>query len=57
MATYLLVGTVIVLAVVSSTRLSVLRVLSLSSTGLFFVLITAAWLASGVGFSGLLEDR
>ena len=54
MATYLLVGTVIVLAVVSSTRLTVLRVLSLSSTGLFFVLIAAAWLASGVGISGLL---
>ena len=54
METYLLVGTVIVLAVVSSTRLTVLRVLSLSSTGLFFVLIAAAWLASGVGISGLL---
>ena len=54
MATYLLVGTVIVLAVVSSTRLTVLRVLSLSSTGLFFVLIAAAWLMSGVGISGLL---
>lgn len=53
-ATYLLVGSVIVLAVVSSTRLTVLRVLSLSSTGLFFVLITFAWLGSGVGVSGLL---
>ena len=31
-----------------------LRVLSLSSTGLFLVLIAAAWLASGVGISGLL---
>jgi choline-glycine betaine transporter len=54
MATFLLVGMVIVLAVVSSTRLTVLRVLSLSSTGLFFVLIAAAWLASGVGMSGLV---
>ncbi len=53
-ATYLLVGSVIVLAVVSSTRLTVLRVLSLSSTGLFFVLIAFAWLGSGVGLSGLL---
>ena len=53
-ATYLLVGSVIVLAVVSSTRLTVLRVLSLSSTGLFFVLIAFAWLGSGVGISGLL---
>ena len=44
----------IVLAVVSSTRLTVLRVLSLSSTGLFFVLIAFAWLGSGVGISGLL---
>jgi choline-glycine betaine transporter len=48
------VGTVIFLAVLSSTRLSVLRVLSLSSAGLFFVLIVAAWLASGVGIRGLL---
>lgn len=54
MATYLLVAMVIVLAVVSSTRLAVLRVLSLSSTGLFLVLIAAAWLVSGVGVSGLL---
>ncbi len=53
-ATYLLVGSVIVLVVVSSTRLTVLRVLSLSSTGLFFVLIAFAWLGSGVGISGLL---
>jgi len=53
-ATYLLVGSVIVLAVISSTRLTVLRVLSLSSTGLFFVLIAFAWLGSGVGISGLL---
>ena len=54
MATYMLVAVVIVLAVISSTRLAVLRVLSLSSTGLFLVLIAAAWLASGVGISGLL---
>ena len=54
MATYMLVAMVIVLAVISSTRLTVLRVLSLSSTSLFLVLIAAAWLASGVGISGLL---
>ena len=54
MATYMLVAMVIVLAVISSTRLAVLRVLSLSSTSLFLVLIAAAWLASGVGISGLL---
>ena len=54
MTTYLLVGAVIVLAVVSSTRLTVLRVLSLSSSVLFFVLIGTAWLASGLGMSGLL---
>ena len=54
MATYMLVAAVIILAVISSTRLAVLRVLSLSSTGLFLVLIAAAWLASGVGISGLL---
>lgn len=53
-STYLLVGTVIILAVLSSTRLTVLRVLSLSSTGLFLILIAFAWIASGVGVSGLL---
>ena len=54
MATYMLVAVVIVLGVILSTRLAVLRVLSLSSTGLFLVLIAAAWLASGVVISGLL---
>ena len=54
MATFMLVALVIVLAVISSTRLAVLRVLSLSSTGLFLILIAAAWLVSGVGVSGLL---
>lgn len=54
-ATYLLVGAVIVLAVASSTRLTVLRVLSLSSTGLFFVLIASAWLLSGANLNGLLK--
>ena len=56
LATYLLVGSVIVLAVVSSTRLAVLRVLSLSSTGLFFVLIAFAWVVSGVGIGGLFNE-
>ena len=55
MATFLLVGTVIVLAVVSSTRLTVLRVLSLSSTGLFLVLIVSAWLLSDANIYSLLE--
>ena len=54
-ATFLLVGTVIVLAVVSSTRLTVLRVLSLSSTGLFLVLIVSAWLLSDANIYSLLE--
>ena len=56
LATYLLVGSVIVLAVVSSTKLAVLRVLSLSSTGLFFVLIAFAWVVSGVGIGGLFNE-
>ena len=56
LGTYLLVGSVIVLAVVSSTRLAVLRVLSLSSTGLFFVLIAFAWVVSGVGIGGLFNE-
>jgi choline-glycine betaine transporter len=46
--TYVIVGAVIVLAVLSSTRLSVLRVLSLGSSSLFFLLVLVGWCASNV---------
>ena len=54
--TYVIVGAVIVLAVLSSTRLSVLRVLSLGSSSLFCLLILVAWLASDLGVAGLLDQ-
>ncbi|MDC6460027.1 BCCT family transporter, partial [Luminiphilus sp.] len=50
--TYFTVGAVIVIAVLSSTRLSVLRVLSVGSTAMFLLLIVIAWLASGAGVGG-----
>ncbi|MDB2441683.1 BCCT family transporter, partial [Luminiphilus sp.] len=54
--TYFTVGSVIVVAVLSSTRLSVLRVLSVGSTAMFLLLIVIAWLASGVGVKGLVNQ-
>jgi choline-glycine betaine transporter len=53
--TYFTVGAVIVIAVLSSTRLSVLRVLSVGSTAMFLLLIVIAWLASGAGVGGLVS--
>ena len=48
-----LVATVVLLAVISSTHLRFIKVLSVTSTGLFFTLIVGAWLLSGMGWSGL----
>ena len=50
------VALVVLLAVVSSTHLRFVKALSLGSTGLFFLLILVAFLASGVGLSGLGES-
>ena len=50
---YLLVAAVVLLAVVSSTSLNVLKVLSLVSTSLFLFLIAGVWLVSGEGVAGL----
>jgi glycine betaine transporter len=47
------VALVVLVAVVSSTHLRFVKALSLGSTALFFLLILGAFLASGVGFSGL----
>lgn len=51
---YGLVAAVILLAGISSTHIRFVRVLSVSSTWLFFGLIAGVWWSSGMGFSGLL---
>ena len=50
---YGLVGSVILLAALSSTDIKFVKVLSVASTWLFFALIAGAWLVSGMGISGL----
>jgi choline-glycine betaine transporter len=50
---YGLVAAVILFAVLSSTDIKYVRILSVTSTWLFFALIGAAWLSSGMGVSGL----
>ncbi len=50
---YGLVAFVILVAAVSSTDIRFVKVLSVSSTWLFFALIVGAWAASGMGVSGL----
>ncbi|MDH3531814.1 MAG: BCCT family transporter [Gammaproteobacteria bacterium] len=52
---YGLVGLVILSATVSSTDIKFVKILSVSSTWLFFALIAGAWLASGMGVPGLVE--
>jgi len=51
-----LVALVILFAAMSSTDIRFVKVLSVSSTWLFFALIGGAWLASGMGFGGLLTS-
>jgi len=53
---YGLVGTVILFATLSSTDIKYVRILSVSSTWLFFALIASVWLVSGMGVSGLLNS-
>lgn len=50
---YGLVALVILLATFSSTDIKYVKVLSVSSTWLFFALIAGVWLSSGMGVSGL----
>jgi choline-glycine betaine transporter len=52
-ARYALVAVVILFATLSSTDIRYVKVLSVSSTWLFFALIAAVWLTSGMGVSGL----
>ena len=53
---YSLVAIVVLLAALSSTDIKFVKVLSVSSTWLFFALIAGTWMASGMGISGLLES-
>jgi choline-glycine betaine transporter len=53
---YGLVAVVILCAVLSSTDIKYVRILSVSSTWLFFALIAGVWLASSMGLVGLLES-
>ena len=53
---YGLVAFVILVAAASSTDIRFVKVLSVSSTWMFFALITGAWLASGMGLSGLFAS-
>jgi len=55
-ARFALVAFVILCATISSTDIRFVKVLSVASTWLFFLLIGGAWLASGMGFGGLLES-
>lgn len=52
---YGLVAAVILFAVLSSTDIKYVKILSVSSTWLFFALIAGAWLLSGMGLSGLFS--
>ena len=53
---YGLVALVILLATYSSTDIKYVRILSVSSTWLFFALIFGAWLVSGMGVPGLVKS-
>ena len=50
-----LVAVVVLCAVLSSTDIKFVKVLSISSTWLFFLLIAAMWFESGMGASGFLS--
>ena len=53
---YLIVGLVLMAAVLSSTDIRYVKLLSLSSTWLFFALILLVWQYSGLGFRGLADN-
>jgi glycine betaine transporter len=52
---FALVATTVLVAVISSTQIRFVKVLSLISSALFFALIAGAFLASDMGGAGLLE--
>ena len=53
---YGLVAAVILFATLSSTDIKFVKILSVSSTWLFFALIAGAWLVSGMGLPGLVSS-
>ncbi len=53
---YTLVIVVVLLAAASSTDIKYVKILSVSSTWLFFALIAGVWLASGMGIDGFVES-
>ena len=53
---YLIIGLVLMAAVLSSTDIRCVKLLSLSSTWLFFALILLVWQYSGLGFRGLADN-
>ena len=53
---YLIIGLVLMAAVLSSTDIRYVKLLSLSSTWLFFALILLVWQYSGLGFGGLADN-
>ena len=53
---YLIVGLVLMAAVLSSTDIRYVKLLSLSSTWLFFALILLVWQYSALGFRGLADN-
>ena len=53
---YLIVGLVLMAAVLSSTDIRYVKLLSLSSTWLFFALTLLVWQYSGLGFRGLADN-
>jgi glycine betaine transporter len=53
---YGLVAVVILFATLSSTDIKYVKILSVSSTWLFFALIAGVWLVSGMGVAGLTES-
>ncbi|WP_151702595.1 BCCT family transporter [Nitrincola alkalilacustris] len=55
-ARYLLVAAVVMAAVMSSTDIKYVKILSISSTWLFFALIAAIWFSSGMGVGGLASS-
>jgi choline-glycine betaine transporter len=54
--TFAFVGAVVLAAVISSTDIRYLKILSLTSTWLFFALIVAMWAFGGLGLSGLATN-
>jgi choline-glycine betaine transporter len=52
---YALVAGTVLVAVISSTQIRFVKVLSLASSGLFFALIAGSFLASGMGGSGFAD--